>query len=395
MPGRSVPLRVGFIGLTLEGTPELVARRGIAGLRFEDEADTINRHAAALTAQGVRAIVVLIHEGGELPRAAPFDDERCDGFAGAIIGIVARLDPTIDAVVSGHTHRVYRCHLPSRDPAHSILATSAGNAGRFLTDLDLWLAPDSGEVLRSEARTVAVVNDSPANPRPERYPPLAAEPAVAAVAAEFDRRSKDRSARPVGRIAAPLSRKQDPAGEMALGYVIADAQLAAAAKHGGRRVDLALMNPGGVRADLVPLDAEGTVNYGQIYTVQPFGGGLVAMTLSGAQIVAVLEQQWRPDGRYALLLPSASLNYAWRNSRPLGERIDRASIRINGEPLVETRRYRVVVNAFLANSGDGFAVLGEGDERVEFGLDREALIDYLSADAPLPAPALGRIRRLD
>lgn len=399
VPGRSAPLKVGFIGLPLAGTPDLVARRGIAGLRFDDEADTINRHAAALMAEGVRAIVVLIHEGGALPPATPFDDERCTGFSGPITAIVARLDPAIDAVVSGHTHRVYRCRLPSRDPARTILATSAGNAGRFLTDLDLWLAPDSGEVLRSEARTVAVVNDGAANPRPQRYPPLAADPAVAAIAADYDQRSRARSSRPVGRIAAALSRRQDAAGEMSLGYVIADAQRAAAERHEGRTVDLALLNPGGVRADLAPLDASGAVNFGQIYSVQPFGGGLVTMTLSGAQILEVLEQQWRTNGQQALLLPSSTLRYAWRGSQPVGHRVDRASVRLHGLPLDEARDYRVVVNAFLANSGDGFEGFAEGREQALFGLDREALIDYLSAGPPVPLPAMGpetgRIRRLD
>jgi 5'-nucleotidase len=186
---------------------------------------------------------------------------------------------------------------------------------------------------------------------------------------------------------------------MSLGYVIADAQRAAAERHEGRTVDLAFLNPGGVRADLAPLDASGAVDFGQIYSVQPFGGGLVAMTLSGAEILELLEQQWRANGQQALLLPSSTLRYAWRGSAPLGHRVDRASVRLHGAPLDEARDYRVVVNAFLANSGDGFERFAEGRERVQFGLDREALIDYLSAGPPVPLPAMGpetgRIRRLD
>ncbi|MDP3293696.1 MAG: bifunctional metallophosphatase/5'-nucleotidase [Nevskia sp.] len=389
-----MPLSIGFIGLTLEGTPELVNRNGIAGLRFLDETETINRQAAALTAQGVRAIVVLIHEGGEPAQGAGLDDESCPGFAGPITGIVARLDPAIDLVISGHTHRVYRCRLPTADPARTLLVTSAGSAGRFLTDIDLQLAADTGEVLSTAARNVPIVNDSAANARPDRYPPLAPEPQVAAIVAEFDRRSRERSLQPVGRIASALSRQQDAAGEMPLGYLIADAQLAAAAKQDDRRADFALMNPGGVRADLAPLDAAGTVSYGQVYTVQPFGGALLTMTLTGAQIDALLEQQWRADGRYAILLPSQGFEYAWKASAPLGARIDPVSIRLRGKPLSPTGRYRVNVNAFLANGGDGFRVLLEGTERVEFGIDREVLIDYLTAQ-PVSPPKLGRIRRLD
>ncbi len=389
-----MPLSIGFIGLTLEGTPELVNRTGIAGLRFLDEAETINREAAALTKQGVRAIVVLIHEGGEPPLGADLDDESCPGFAGAITGIVAKLDPAIDLVISGHTHRVYRCRLPTADPARTILVTSAGSAGRYLTDIDLQLAADTGDVLSAAARNVPIVNDSAANVRPDRYPPLTPEPKVAAIVAEFDRRSRERSLQPVGRIASALSRQQDTAGEMPLGYVIADAQLAAAAKQQDRRADFALMNPGGVRAELAPLDAAGTVTYGQVYTVQPFGGALMTMTLTGAQIDALLEQQWRADGRYAILLPSQGFEYAWKASAPLGARIDPASIRLRGKPLSPTGRYRVNVNAFLANGGDGFRVLLEGTERVEFGIDRDVLIDYLSAQ-PVKPPKLGRIRRLD
>lgn len=386
-------LAIGFIGLTLKGTPDMVSRAGITGLRFDDEVETINREVAQLRAQGIEAIVVLIHEGGAVEPPLAYNDPACPGFSGDIGPIVAALDPAVDVVVSGHTHRAYRCRIASRDPARTVLLTSAGNAGRFVSVIDLALDPQTGEVLSSTADNQPVVNDLAGNEAPQQYPPRRPAPDVAVLVDDVRQRALPLTSRPVGRIAAPLSRSRNEAGEMPLGLVIADAQLAYAARSADTRAEIAFMNPGGVRADLKPLDGDGTVSYGQVYSVQPFGGDLVTMSLSGAQIEALLEQQWRPRGTAMVLLPSRGFRYAWDAHRPVGDRIDPASITLDGIVLDPARRYRVNVNGFLASGGDGFSVLVSGTERQAFGLDREALIDYLDSHGPVAAPTELRIER--
>ncbi|WP_293371082.1 bifunctional metallophosphatase/5'-nucleotidase, partial [Nevskia sp.] len=293
----------------------------------------------------------------------------------------------------GHTHRAYQCRLASRDPAKKLLVTSAGNAGRFVGSLDLALDPATGDIIASSADILPVVNDRPGNGAPTLYPPLAAEPGIAALVEVFRARAQPLAARPVGRIAAEMLRTVDSAGEQPLGRVIADAQIAYAAKSADTRADIAFMNPDGVRADLKPMDAAGTVSFGQVYSVQPFGSELVTMSLTGAQIDALLEQQWRAKGRSPVLLPSKGFRYRWNADRPVGARVDAASISLNGVTIDPAQSYRVNVNGFLANGGDGFTVLTEGTERQAFGLDREALIDYLARFGPVVLPTDTRIER--
>ena len=119
---------VGFVGLTLKGTPDLVAGDGIKGLTFADEAETINAAVPLLRAQGADAVVVLIHQGGKTDRFTnEFDNQPgCDGLKGEITGILDRLDPGVDVAVSGHTHWAYVSDYGTINPAMPILLTSAG-----------------------------------------------------------------------------------------------------------------------------------------------------------------------------------------------------------------------------------------------------------------------------
>jgi 5'-nucleotidase len=188
-----------------------------------------------------------------------------------------------------------------------------------------------------------------------------------------------------------------------MGEVIADAQLDATKdpKLGGAEV--AFMNPGGVRADLVYAAAageatDGIVRYGEAFTVQPFANSLVVLTLTGAQIKTMLEQQWQPSDtgnvKVVILQPSAGFSYAYSASAPVGSKIDFASIKLNGKPLDAAQNYRVTVNSFLAPGGDGFKVLAEGVDRVGGAVDIDALASYFSTHSPVSPPALDRITLL-
>jgi 5'-nucleotidase len=178
-----------------------------------------------------------------------------------------------------------------------------------------------------------------------------------------------------------------------LGRLIADAQLAATRKSGAR---VAFTNPGGVRTALSPSGPDGTVTYADAYAAQPFGNSLVTMTLTGAQLKALLEQQWsatRPE-RARILQPSAGFTYQWNARRPHGRRV--AAMMLDGRSLRDDDDVRITVNSFLAAGGDGFRVLRDGRDRVGGPLDIDALTAFLaaaSADRPLAPNSAPRIRR--
>ncbi len=360
--------RIGFIGVVLEDTPAVVSPQGVRGLEFRDEADTLNRAARELERRGVEAIVALVHQGGE--QAGRGDVNECrGGLTGPAREIVERTTREVDVFLTAHTHQAYVCEVDGRP------VTQAAANGRLLTDVDLRLDRRSGEVVDARARNVVVTQDVPR------------DEGLGALVARYAAQAAPIAARPIGTATAPITRAATPAGESALGDVIADAQLAStrAADRGAARV--AFMNPGGIRADL---DA-GPVTYGEAFAVQPFGNTLVTMTLTGAQLDTLLEQQFRAD-RDLVLQVSAGFAYAWDATRPVGERVDPGSITLDGQPVAPEGRHRITVNSFLAEGGDGFTVLREGADRLGGALDLDALEAHLAAGPVAPGPQ-DRIRR--
>lgn len=383
-------VRVAFIGMTLKGTPNLVIQSGIAGLRFTDEAETVNALVPRLKAEGADAIVVLIHQGGETD--VGYNDKSCGGLRGAIVPIVQRLDPRVDLVVSGHTHNAYVCDYGSVDTTRPVLLTSAGYGGTLLTDIALDIDPAVGRVVAKRADNVIVQSDGFATARvtaqpTDAYPRFAPEPRVAALVARYSAAAKQFAERPVGRLQSPALRSGDDMKEQVLGNLIADAQLAAG------DAEIAFMNPGGVRADLNPRP-DGTVTFGDIYAAQPFGNVLTVLRFTGRQLRAVLEQQFdeAKAGGQTLLLVSNGFSYGFDLGRPVGQRV--VDPRLNGTPIADDRVYRVSVSNFLANGGDGFTSLAAGTDAVTGVTDLEALEAYLGRGQAVAPPALGRIRDL-
>ena len=379
--------KVAFIGMTLEGTPTIVSPSGVAGLAFKDEADTANALIGALRAQGVHAVVVLIHEGGVTTGGA----NSCEGVSGPIVDIVGRLHGEVDLVVSGHTHRAYNCLLANRD-GRPVRVTSAGSFGGMVTDIDLTLDTRSRDVIAVTADNRAIPNDDTVAQSPALTPLLANYAALA----DGPRR------RVIGRITATLTRASTPAGESALGDVIADAQLAATDDAGLGGAQIAFMNPGGIRADLpysAPGKTDGDVTYGEAFTVQPFGNSLVTLTLTGAQVHTLLEQQFTgctvgypadapPAGQpfNRILQVSGGFSYAWKEKNTPCDNVDPASIRLNGAPLDPAGAYRVTVNSFMADGGDQLYVLRAGTERLGGAQDLDALEAYFTANPAGVAP---------
>ncbi len=364
--------RIGFIGMTLEGTPSIVTPSGVEGLTFKDEADTANALVPILKSRGVETIVVLIHEGG----AQTGTYNQCVGISGPIVDIVNRLDPEIDVVISGHTHQAYNCNINGK------LVTSAASFGRLVTDIDLKIDRISGEVTQMAANNVIVTRDVPK------------ASLLTELIAKYQAVAKPIADRVIGSITADITRAANAAGESALGDVIADAQLenTKPASEGGAIV--AFMNPGGIRADFIYSQISGTeqpgeVTYGEMFTVQPFGNNLVTMDLTGSQIDTLLEQQFdNPSaGQNRILQVSNGFTYTWSQSAPTGNKVDIASIQINGAAIDPNATYRITVNSFLADGGDNFSVLKQGTNRLGGAVDTDALEAYFKAFSPVaPGP---------
>jgi 5'-nucleotidase len=364
---------VGFIGLTLKGTPKLVSPPGVAGLEFRDEAETVNRLVPELKARGVEAIVVLIHEGG-FPSGGP---NECPEISGPIVDIVGKLDRAVDLVISGHTHQSYVCRIDGR------LVTSGDKYGTLVTAIDVKLDRTSRDVVSASAENIIV-----------RSADLAKDPAQTQLIADYSRIVGPRASRPVGKVTATLSRQPNEAGESVLGNIVADAHLAATSDAAQGGAVIAFTNPGGIRSGIA-MHGDGKVTYGDVFTSQPFRNQLVTLTLTGAQIKQALEQQWIDPARPRVLPVSRGFSYVWDHAQPLGHRIKAEQMQLGGVPIEAATRYRVTVNSFLSVGGDGFTKFKEGTDPHVGGYDVDALEAYFRANSPLSPTALDRIKRLD
>lgn len=388
-------VRIGFIGMTLKETATLVSPSGVAGLQFRDEAATANALVPDLIGQGANAIVLLIHQGASIE--GRFDDQSCPGLSGDILPILARLDPAIRLVVSGHTHNAYICRVPMAGGGTRLL-TSAGKYGAMVTDIRLTFDRPGG-TLTSEQGDFIIVQGEPIDtqrlkaPLVPSYQIFPADAEVAALVARYRDAAAGAAARVVGRLAGPITRSDDHGVETTAAELIADAQLFVARDPARGNADFALMNNGGARTDLYP-EADGTVRFGHIFAMQPFANNVVTKSFTGAEIKAVLEQQFASGLNTAkrpnLLMPSANFRFSYDRSRPAGERI--ITMALDGRPIEPARIYRVSVNNFLASGGDNFSMLAKGRDPVDAGLDLDATEAWLATNPPVPK--LGRITDL-
>lgn len=386
------PVKIGFIGMTLKDTGSIVTPAGVAGVTFADEAATANALVPQLKAQGADAIVILLHQGGAT--TGGYNDKSCPNLTGDILPILAKLDPAIDLVISGHTHRSYNCQLP-RSGAPPLLLTSAGSYGTLMTDIRLTFSP--GRHLIAQRADNIIVQGEPFStglgtvPVVPSFPVYPADAAVGALVSRYAAAAAPRANRVVGKLSGPVTRAMNADRENTAGDFLSDAML-----FGGRKAgaEIAFTNQGGIRADLIPA-ANGDVTYGQIFSVQPFGNDLVVVTLTGAQLKALLEQEFEsgkntPE-KPTMLLPSEGFFYSYDARRPSGQRI--VEMRLDGKPIDPSARYRIAIGSFLQTGGDNFTVFKQGSDVTDLGIDLDATEAYLRPGAK--APTLGRIRNLN
>jgi len=435
-------VKVAFIGMTLKGTPGIVTPTGVAGLTFQDEADTVNALVPRLRAQGIEAIVVLVHQGGFQSSPNVGDINGCDGnlknadgSASDIEKIVNRLDDAVDLVISAHTHAAYNCSANTVDvkkvgsaavstPRPTGLAnkvgrlipvTSASAFGRIVTDIDVTLDP----------KTHNVTAVAPTNRLVDRTDPainlaIASDPTVRDIVQGYSALVSPLANAVVGTITTALPSTANPAGEMPAGSLIADAQLMATQPTSLGGAQIAFMNAGGVRSPGF-VSAASTypyaLTYGDAFTVQPFGNSLVTMTLTATQLKALLEQQFTGcNGQVAnrVMQVSNGLKYSWSAAAPACSKIVDVTFTptdVTVTPPVATgapqvivssgvvqnpgKTYRVTVNNFMATGGDGFTTLIGGTNTQGGAQDIDALVAYLAGyKSPAPAydpslPAMG------
>jgi 5'-nucleotidase len=345
---------VGIIGAVLRDTPTLIPAWATADLQFTDEAAAINAAAQELEANGVHTILVTIHQG-----VVPVPAAHGFSWHGPLQGIVAQLDPAIDVVISGHTHNYTNALWPDRT-GKQVLVVQDYSYGVAFGELTLGLDPHSGTVLAKSARVLPAWADAGAGLHPD--------PAVAALVREAQGAVGPRVARVVGHTALPLTRSMSAAGESVLGDVVADAQREAL------HADVGFMNPGGLRADL----AAGSLTWGDVLTLHPFGNRILALTMTGAQLRAVLEEQWSADpAAIPRILKTSGLYYEWDPARPAGAHVV-AACDSRHQPLRAAQRYRVAVNDFLVGGGDDFKGFAGLPVATVGPLDTEALESYLA-----------------
>ncbi|MEU0070675.1 bifunctional metallophosphatase/5'-nucleotidase [Streptomyces sp. NPDC006332] len=383
-------VKVGFIGVTLEDTPGVVSAEGVKGLKFKDEVETINKYAKVLQKQGVKSIVALIHEGG-LPASSSYNYDcdaggAGDGISGPIVDIAKNITPSVDALVTGHTHAAYVCTIP--DPAGKPrMVTSAASFGRLYTDTTLTYDRWTGDIARTAVKS--------ANHVVTRTVPKATD--MTSLISKWNTLAAPIGNRAIGHISAdvPSTGTESPMGDL-----IADAQL-----WYGRELDagtdLALMNPGGVRAGLTYAakgsEGDGVVTYAEGFTVQPFSNTVNLQDFTGAQLIQVLKEQVSGVNAAApkILQPSANLTYTLDLTKTGADRVVTDSIKVNGTAVDPAATYRVATNSFLAGGGDGFTTLGQGTGDLVGTDDLTALEQYLtansSASAPIAPPTTNRI----
>jgi 5'-nucleotidase len=346
---------VGIIGAVLKETPTLIPAWATADLEFTDEATAINAAAKALQAQGVHTILVTIHQG-VVPVPAG------NGFAwhGPLLSIVARLDPGIDVVISGHTHNFTNALWPDH-AGHPVLVVQDFSYGMAYGELTLKLARRSGRVLAKSARVLPAWADAGVGLHPD--------PAVAQLTRDALQAVGPRVARVVAHSRIALTRSLSAAGESVLGDLVADAQRAAV------QADIGLMNPGGLRADL----AAGPITWADVLTLHPFGNHILKVTMTGAQLRHVLEEQWSADpAAIPRVLKTSGLYYEWDPAQPNGAHVVLACD-ARHRPLRGDGRYAVAVNDFLVGGGDDFKGFA-GLPIEQLGpLDTEALDRYLQS----------------
>ncbi|GAA4707130.1 5'-nucleotidase [Promicromonospora umidemergens] len=417
---------VGFVGVVTQETPTLVTPSGIEGLEFGDPVEALNRVTDELldgdAANGeADVIVAMAHDGAGAgtPDGATLEEEVAAG--GPFAELVQDTDPRVAAIFTGHTHKQYAWDAPvpgAEGQTRPIIQT--GNYGEFLGHVSLTVDTESFDVTDYSVENVARTA-TPADELIATYPAVAEVDAIVSTALA---EAEEIGAQPIGKVTADVTtafsggsytdgvytggERGDRASESALGSLVADSLRDSLASDERGGADIGVVNPGGLRNELYfagsaagsAAGEDGVITYAEANAVLPFVNNLWTITLTGAQLDTLLEQQWqtdangdRPSRPFLALGLSDNVSYtvdtADVNATP-GENV--SSITIDDVPVDPAAEYRIATFSFLISGGDNFRVFTEGTDGRDSGLvDREAWIDYLEKASPI-TPSFARTR---
>jgi 5'-nucleotidase len=374
---------IGFIGLVTRSTPNIVTSEGIKDLEFIDEVKAANVASKLLKLVGVKAQVVLVHEGDQV--TAGQSPDACSTQPGAGNRIATQVDAEIDMILSGHSHQAYLCTV-SDPKGGTRLYSQGGSFGRVITKVDFQVDVRTRDVVRS-----SVVADNQVVTRT-----VIPDPDISTFVQTWKDRVAPVANKPIGRITADITNAASPSGESPLGNLIADGQLAATKTGGNAQV--ALMNPGGVRVGLTYAgspagEGDGVVTYGEAFTVQPFNNLMQVVTLTGAQLKTLLEQQFTggPNAQpfTKVLQPSSNLTYTYSTGAAWGSKV--SNLKIDGVDVTDGQSIRVAANNFLVGGGDAFLAFKDSTDLWSGPLDIDAFAAHFAANPSITPPVPNHI----
>ena len=376
-------LNVAIIGAVTQDTPNLVIPSGVEGLVFEDPVAAINRVVDDLVENDAADVIVAsLHEG------APNGDSTLAeqvALSERFDSIVNGISAEVDAIFNGHTHQLYAWDGPIPGAAGEFRpVVQNDNYGTHVGQVVLTVDGDTGDVLEYSARNVPVT-DTPLAELLDTYPRVVAAQAVLDEALEM---ADEIGSQVIGSVTADITtahidgNRDDRSSESTLGNLVGNMlrdQLSA--EHLGG-AEIGVTNPGGLRAELL-YGENGDITFAEANAVLPFLNDLWTVTLTGAQFVEMLEQQWPREGRGHLHLGlSDNVSYTFDPDAGEGERI--TSVMIDGQPLDPAREYRIGTFSFLAEGGDHFSVFRDStDDQYTAVIDREAWIAHIEENSPL------------
>lgn len=350
---------IGFIGVVLSDTPEIETPGELAGVTFTDEVKAINKAVAELKKQGVKAIVVLAHNGGR-------QSTNGGDATGEIVDMAKRVDDEVDVMFAGHTHTYLNTEV------HGKLLVQAYSYGTAFSDVELEIDPATKEIASKKAEIVTVYQDA-----------IQPDPEITEMIKKYEAKVATVVNRFVGTAVNDITKTRNKEGESAMGNLIADSERTA------MNSDFAFMNPAGIRADI----QAGEVSWGALFTIQPFKEKLVKLTLTGGQIRRLLNQQWQPQG-IVRMLQISGLKYTWDGTK--GARSKVIDIYgADGTPIDPKAKYTVTVPEYLANGGDDFTLLREGTDKVVGPVDIDVIENYVKQlKQPFSYSIEGRIKKI-
>ena len=376
-------VRVGFVGVVTDELPTLVSPSALSTLTLSPAVATANARAAELKdgdpANGEADIVVVLSHEDAATTATSFGG-------------------SVDAVFSGHTHVPFAQTVTGVE-GNQIAVVQADHYGWALGRIRLSYDP-------ATRRTAVVRADNEdlrgSNCTTDAY-------GMAGIVARAEKDSATEGGKPLARIGSDFLRGSDGTGpganrgtESTASDLIAESfrsWLATDIQPAGSTRYVGIMNPGGVRADLLYAasgsEGDGVLTSGEAYTAQPFGNEMAYTTLTGAELKTLLTQQWQPGSSRPVLTLGLSSNVDVlteastdaSHSSEAGAAPAIREILIDGEPLADGDSVVVASNSFLLTGGDGYTVLKDKPSTNTGVLDRDVTSAYLASFGDQPVKA--------